>query len=56
MTMEEKAMEETAMAVVAGGGSDLLLPLPPWASPIFMFIFIPPCFNKIWIEQEYIHS
>ena len=39
-----------------GGSNPRLLPLPPWASPIFMFIFIPPCFNKIWIEQEYIHS
>jgi len=41
-TMEETAMKETAMAAAAGGGSDPLLPLPPWATPIFMFMFIPP--------------
>ncbi len=30
-----------------GGGSNPLLPLPPWASPIFMFIFIPPHSNEM---------
>ena len=41
------AIRLTAMTAAAGGGGDPLLPLPPWASPIFMFIFIPPRSNEM---------
>ena len=39
-----------------GGGGDPLLPLPPWASPIFMFIFIPPRSSSNEMDRAGLHT